>query len=212
MRLMDRDPDLSQWLPDELVRPSESPSAPPPESSSAAAQRERLSQRWTPSPDPQRAAAPSDAQPQDAPAPDQSQLPEINRLRDEVQRLATIVETLAAKVEDLERDLRAEAEAGKWLSQEAVEAVEARSPTQPLATEEGVSEAPSENDLNRVTFEDLRRLGLSVSQAARFVSQREARGGFKSLDELNQLYGFPRDQIAALKQAGTVSGGVAGDV
>jgi DNA uptake protein ComE-like DNA-binding protein len=55
-----------------------------------------------------------------------------------------------------------------------------------------------------VTFEDLRSLGLSVTQAKRVISQREASGGFSSVDELGQLPGFSRWQLEQLKRALTV--------
>lgn len=54
--------------------------------------------------------------------------------------------------------------------------------------------------LNDATFEDLRSLGLSVSQSARLIAQRDQRGGFSSPDELDGLYGMPRDTITELMQ------------
>lgn len=64
--------------------------------------------------------------------------------------------------------------------------------------------ASDEVDLNRATFEVVRALGLSVSQSARFIAQREERGGFASLDDLDALYGLPHDVIDALRQHGSV--------
>jgi competence protein ComEA len=56
-------------------------------------------------------------------------------------------------------------------------------------------------DLNAMTFEDLRELGLSVTQTKRLLAQREQRGGFKSLDELDAVPGFPRDVLEDLRRA-----------
>jgi DNA uptake protein ComE-like DNA-binding protein len=54
--------------------------------------------------------------------------------------------------------------------------------------------------LNDASFEQLRSLDLSVSQAARLIAQRDQRGGFSSPDELAGLYGLPREVIATLRQ------------
>jgi hypothetical protein len=59
-------------------------------------------------------------------------------------------------------------------------------------------------DLNRANFEVLRSLGLSGSQAARLLAQRARLGGFRSLDDLDELAGFPRGLIVSLKQRATV--------
>ncbi len=49
-------------------------------------------------------------------------------------------------------------------------------------------------------FEDLRRLGLSVTQAKRVITYRDAQGGFRAVDELDELPGFPRQFLRELKQ------------
>jgi DNA uptake protein ComE-like DNA-binding protein len=51
-------------------------------------------------------------------------------------------------------------------------------------------------DVNDATFEQFRDLGLSVTQSARLIAHRDARGGFDSLDELDEVPGIP----AALKR------------
>jgi DNA uptake protein ComE-like DNA-binding protein len=45
-------------------------------------------------------------------------------------------------------------------------------------------------DLNAATFEQLRDLGLSVTLSARVISYRDTRGGFESLDELDEIPGL----------------------
>jgi DNA uptake protein ComE-like DNA-binding protein len=54
-------------------------------------------------------------------------------------------------------------------------------------------------DVNEVSFEQLRELGLSVTQSARVIAYRETRGGFDSLDELDEIPGLPKDARATLK-------------
>ncbi|HEY6771302.1 MAG TPA: helix-hairpin-helix domain-containing protein [Solirubrobacterales bacterium] len=54
-------------------------------------------------------------------------------------------------------------------------------------------------DVNEVSFEQLRELGLSVTQSARVVAYRETRGGFDSLEELDEIPGLPKDARGTLK-------------
>lgn len=53
--------------------------------------------------------------------------------------------------------------------------------------------------LNDATFEDLRALELSVTQAARVVARRGALRGFTSLDQLDEIPGIPPDARRAFK-------------
>ena len=55
-------------------------------------------------------------------------------------------------------------------------------------------------NLNQATYDDLRRLKLSVTQTGRVLDYRETLGGFKSLDELDEIAGFPRDLLTELKR------------
>jgi hypothetical protein len=63
---------------------------------------------------------------------------------------------------------------------------------------------PDRIDLNAAGFDDLRAAGLSVTQAKRFLAHREGIGGFRSLDQLDSVPGFPRELIAELQQRATV--------
>ena len=47
-------------------------------------------------------------------------------------------------------------------------------------------------------FDDLRGLGMSVTQAKRVLRYREQRGGFTDLDELERVPGFPREFLAEI--------------
>jgi DNA uptake protein ComE-like DNA-binding protein len=58
--------------------------------------------------------------------------------------------------------------------------------------------------LNRVTFETLRQVGLSVNQAARFIGQRDQRRGFSSVADVDRVVGIPQDVKDTLKEQGTV--------
>jgi DNA uptake protein ComE-like DNA-binding protein len=60
-------------------------------------------------------------------------------------------------------------------------------------------------DLNRASFEELRNLGLSVTQSARLIAYRDVRSGFESLDELDDIPGLPKDTRAGLRARLTLS-------
>jgi len=59
-------------------------------------------------------------------------------------------------------------------------------------------------DLNTITFEQLRAQGLSVTQATRLLAHRERVGRFQSVDELDEIAGFPREFAEDLKRRSTV--------
>jgi hypothetical protein len=59
-------------------------------------------------------------------------------------------------------------------------------------------------DLNQVNFEELIGLGLSVGQAARFISQRERRGGISELSELDGYYGLAPGVRDILRWSGRI--------
>jgi hypothetical protein len=63
-----------------------------------------------------------------------------------------------------------------------------------------LGEPPSEPlDLNSASYEDLRELGLSVTQTGRVLAYRERVGGFKSLDDLDAIPGFPDSFLTDFK-------------
>ena len=67
--------------------------------------------------------------------------------------------------------------------------------------------APSSEEklnVNQATYDDLRRLRLSVTQTGRVLDYRETLGGFKSLDQLDEIAGFPRDLLTELKRKLTI--------
>lgn len=52
--------------------------------------------------------------------------------------------------------------------------------------------------LNAASFEDLRGLGLSVTQAARVIAFRDTRGGFTEIDQLREIRGLGADDLRLL--------------
>ena len=61
-----------------------------------------------------------------------------------------------------------------------------------------------EINLNTVTFEQLRGENLSVTQATRLLAHRERLGRFGSVDDLDQVPGFPQEVLDDLKRRSTV--------
>jgi polysaccharide biosynthesis transport protein len=59
-------------------------------------------------------------------------------------------------------------------------------------------------DLNEVTYDDLRALDLTITQARRLLAYRERRGGFSSLDDIDDVPGFPDEVLEELKDRSSV--------
>jgi len=59
-------------------------------------------------------------------------------------------------------------------------------------------------DLNQVDFDGLVGLGISVGQAARFISQRERRGGISGLSDLDGFSGLAPGVHDILRRNGRV--------
>jgi competence protein ComEA len=53
--------------------------------------------------------------------------------------------------------------------------------------------------LSTASLDELLALGMSMTQAKRVVIYREERGGFKSVDELDDVPGFPRTFLLQIK-------------
>lgn len=54
--------------------------------------------------------------------------------------------------------------------------------------------------INTATYEDLRGLGLSVTQTGRLLAARQRTGSFQTLDELDGIPGFPSTFLDQLKE------------
>ena len=55
-------------------------------------------------------------------------------------------------------------------------------------------------DANKATFEQLRGLGMTVTQATRLIAYRERAEGFKSVDDFDTIPGFPKPLLEELKK------------
>jgi DNA uptake protein ComE-like DNA-binding protein len=101
------------------------------------------------------------------------------------------------RIAELETRLKErEAEFKQTLEQREAEYAEALRERHEALKEERLdaheAEVRGKLDVNEATFEQFRDLGLSVTQSARLISHRDARGGFDSLDELDEVPGLPK--------------------
>jgi DNA uptake protein ComE-like DNA-binding protein len=132
----------------------------------------------------------SEAVPTDAPA--------AAELGSEVQRLRRDLRQTEQRAERAEVELATAQERAEEMKRAAANAAAAANPDHPGDSFNGTL------DLNRASFEQLRVAGLSVTQAARLIGQREQLGGFESVDDVDAVVGLPRDLKQALKDHGSV--------
>jgi DNA uptake protein ComE-like DNA-binding protein len=54
--------------------------------------------------------------------------------------------------------------------------------------------------LNAATYDELRSLGMSVTQTGRLLAHRERVGSFSSIDDVGEIPGFSGDLVDEIKQ------------
>jgi DNA uptake protein ComE-like DNA-binding protein len=109
---------------------------------------------------------------------------------------ATSISEMAAEAESLAAGSTAASEQDPELEPPAWVAGEA----QPAAGD-GWSALPEAGvSLNGADLEQLHELGMSPTQARRVLNYREQRDGFESVDELDDLPGFPPELLAEIKR------------
>jgi DNA uptake protein ComE-like DNA-binding protein len=129
-------------------------------------------------------------------------------------KLEERVTALDQELEDREAELREQAAQreellGRINELEAELAdAERNAPARPMAAESDIRPTAAERtgktegtqlDVNSATFEELRDLGLSITQSARIIAHRDTRDRFRSLDELNGIPGLPKETRATLR-------------
>jgi DNA uptake protein ComE-like DNA-binding protein len=106
---------------------------------------------------------------------------------------------LAKRVRELETEIAAQAERAKAELAPSVASEGKSTTTRRSSRKKGLP------DLNEASFEELRNLGLSVTQSARVIAYRDVRGGYQSLDELDEIPGLPKETRVDLRKKLTVS-------
>jgi DNA uptake protein ComE-like DNA-binding protein len=119
---------------------------------------------------------------------------------EEIEGLQAKVEELKAEIEDSKRAHAAQAAGAR----KAAKPKPAR-PTMTAKPKRAVKpkraakpKRGSGLDVNSATFEQLRELGLSITQSSRLIAYRDTRGGFESLDDVAAVPGFSRDTLRDL--------------
>jgi DNA uptake protein ComE-like DNA-binding protein len=123
---------------------------------------------------------------------------EVQRLRDELGEAQKRARDDHQRADRAERELAALQERVTAMKRAAAQAAAASHPG------DGGGAVSGKLDLNSASFEQLRDVGLSVTQAARLIGQREQHGGFASVDDVDRVVGLPRDVKQSLKEHGRV--------
>jgi DNA uptake protein ComE-like DNA-binding protein len=137
----------------------------------------------------------------------------LRRAKEKLRAQDEVIEELRAQVAFLESELKRSSRASKPKATDRqpekrrpAKAKRAARSKEPSA---GSTAEPKESrkarrrgaalDLNSASFEELRELGLTVTQSARVIAYRDTRGGFGSLDDLAEVPGFSRDTLSDLR-------------
>jgi DNA uptake protein ComE-like DNA-binding protein len=146
-----------------------------------------------------------------AEAAERQAIEEIQALEEDLERAK---EEAAAKQAELERELDAtrreldQARERAAAAEQRVSEVELES-SQAIEHEPEPEVQPREpagddrTSLATASFEDLRSLGMSVTQSKRVLDYRE-RAGFESVDDLDRVPGFPKGFLARMKDSLTL--------
>jgi DNA uptake protein ComE-like DNA-binding protein len=111
--------------------------------------------------------------------------------REEVQRVLEEAEKGADAYDARIAEIQQQVAGFERAADEATERIAA-------ATSGGRQDAGGRTELNSVTVESLRALGLSITQAARLVAHRKATGGFRSAEDVAAVPGLSAAQRQAL--------------
>jgi DNA uptake protein ComE-like DNA-binding protein len=122
-------------------------------------------------------------------------------------RFADLEQRLKVREAELAEARRREAKLNARIDELQGGAVNSNHATVPqqAPAQELVSSGRGKVPLNGASFDELRNLGLSITQSERLISYRDSRGGFESLNEIDEVPGFPADVRQALKDQLTLS-------
>jgi DNA uptake protein ComE-like DNA-binding protein len=131
---------------------------------------------------------------------------ELNDLRDRLAQAESRAKAAESRAEEAARSEReARDELAKLLEQPEKpkrQSPKAQKPKTPAGrrTASRTKSNGKRLDINRVRFEDLRAMGLSIAQSAQLIAMRETRKGFESLKELDELPDLSDEVVSTLKQ------------
>jgi competence protein ComEA len=119
--------------------------------------------------------------------------------RDMQKALARIADVERARAAEERAQRAEEGRPGEGAQGVEITAAAKRAPTPSPSESRIVPAQEGPVSLASATFDDLRALGLSVTQAKRVLSFRERLGGFDSVDDLDYVPGFPKSILSELK-------------
>jgi competence protein ComEA len=122
---------------------------------------------------------------------------EVQRLRRELGEASQRADAERQRAERAESEAAALRERAEQMKRAAARAAAAAHPG------DGSEDPDGALDLNSASFEALRAVGLTVTQAARVIGQREQHGGFESVDDVDAIVGIPKNLKETLKQQGS---------
>jgi DNA uptake protein ComE-like DNA-binding protein len=133
---------------------------------------------------------------------DQSDLrAELEDAEREIERGRLELEEMRDRIRRLEDELKRARRQESRIGAEAKPSETVKAVPKPVK-----SSAPaSPIDLNAVSYEDLRAIGLSVTDSARVIAYREVRDGLGSVDELSELPELPADALDQIRSRTRVS-------
>jgi hypothetical protein len=130
----------------------------------------------------------------------------LRRANEKLRAQEDVIKGLNARVGELEAQLESSSNSSKPNKRRPTKGRPAPMPMEPSAgrpTKPKLSRKARKRgaalDLNSASFEELRGVGLSVTQSARVIAYRDTRGGFGSLDDLAAVPGFSRETISSLR-------------
>ena len=122
---------------------------------------------------------------------------EVQRLRRELREAEKLVKSERSRAERAEQQAAGLRERAESMKRAAAQAAAIANP------EAAHEDSAGRVDLNSASFEQLRAIGVSVTQAARLIGQREQHGGFASVDDVDGIVGIPKNVKQTLKDHGT---------
>lgn len=202
----DAGPETRQWL----VTPASRPNG----AGSPEIRKGRPGMRGKTRPKPRRASEPAKPEAKkQKPAAPQSRRPggaELEKARelarsqkDEISGLGKRIRELQTELQTHERAARKELAAALKERDALAKRVGRLESQLETARKRGASNpTPKRNrklNLNGATFEELRGLGLSVTQSARVIAYRDSRGGYASMEELDEVPGLSAKTRGSLR-------------
>jgi DNA uptake protein ComE-like DNA-binding protein len=135
----------------------------------------------------------------------QAQWAELSRLETELTEARAENASMAKRLEQKFGDATEQLERAEAVAEAQSEPTPTRKKTK-RTRREPVKLPKGKLDVNALSVEECRALGLSVTQSARLIALRDVNDGFSEIDELDRVVGFPEELRRTLKRRLVVRG------